>query len=187
MERILTQRCPDRARWQGRIVKGLIALGVMIVLFQSFMVVDASSFAGGGGASARATETFTDDADVIVTSTGIRKISSTMATLGSAAPGVEVTHDLPAVNNALTKNHYAYTFQVKEVAPSSWKVGDELTIEVYGDAASTPLLATLYIQQSKADDGYVEGVTATIDVGSSTSIPGRFDIIVTRQQKTPSR
>ena len=176
------QQWLSKAAWQGKVVKGLIGLAVIWVLFQSFLVVDTYSFGSTGDTSFRAGQAFTDDADIIVTSTGVRKISSTIAAVGDSAPGVEATRALPQVNNALIKDHYAYGFQVKEATPDSWRIGGNFKIEVYGDnGSSTVLLATLSFQQSKADHTTVEGVSATIDVGSSNSIPDRFDIIVTRQ------
>ncbi len=172
----------DGASWLGRAVTGLITLAVIVVLFQGLVVVDASSFANGGNISVRAGEAFTDEAEVIVTSHGIRKIGSTTTAVGDAAPGVEANSDMPALNNALAKNHYAYAFQVKEAAPGSWGADEKFKIEVYGGGATaTSLLATLYVQQREVDDAYVEGISATIDVGSSRSIPDSFDIVVTRQ------
>ncbi len=176
------QQWLSKTAWQGKVVKGLIGLAVIWAFFLSFTVVDASSFVSTGDTSSRAAQAFTDDTDVIVTSTGIRKISSTIAAVGDSAPGVEATGALPQVNNALIKDHYAYGFHVKEATPDSWRIGDNLKIEVYGDnGSSTVLLATLSVQQSKAEHTTVEGVSATIDVGSSNSIPDRFDIIVTRR------
>ncbi len=182
MERQVSRRWLNGELWQRRTVKGLIALVVIGVLFQSFMVVGASPIASNETISFRAGEAFTDDADVIVTSKGIHKISSTIAASGNTEPGVETSTTLSAVNNALIRNHFAYRFQVKELAAGSWRGGEKLEIEVYGDdGSSTSLLATLYVQQSKADHTNIEGVAATIDMGSSNSIPDRFDVIVTRR------
>ena len=182
MERKSRQQWLTRVALRPYIVRGLIAFVAISVLSQSFMVVDASLFANGGSTSFRATQAFSDDAGIVVTSTGIRKISSTSSATGGSPLSVEATSPLSAVNNALTQNHYAYKFQVQEASSSSWGVGQGFKIELYGDdGSSNSPLATLYIRQSQADPTNVEGVIATIDLGSSTSIPDRFDIIVTRQ------
>ncbi len=179
----ITPRWSHGRTWRRPILIGLVVLGVMWTILQSFVVADAFSVTGSGDVAFRGSETFGDDPDVVVTSEGIQIISLPTAAVGDNAPGVEVTSAVPAVNNALTQNNLAYRFRVKEKAPGSWKAGEQFRIEVYGayNGSTTSLLATLYVQQSKADDMKVEGVTATIDGGSSNSFPDGFDIIVTRQ------
>ena len=43
------------------------------------------------------------------------------------------------------------------------------------------MLATLYAQQSAVDDSKVEAVTVTVDLGSATTVPDNFYIVVTRE------
>ncbi len=183
MDRQIAQLWQNGSAWRRPVGMSLVILGVIGLLFQSLMVVDATHFVNSSSTSSRATEAITDDAGVTVTSIGIRKNSSTIAAAGNTAPGVEATVTLSAVHNALVQNNYTYTFAVKETEVDSWSAGEELKVVVYGayNGSTTSLLATLYVQQSKADDSKVEGVTATIDGGSSSSFPDSFDIIVTRQ------
>lgn len=182
METKPRQQWLSRAAWRGRIVQGLIVFGVITVLLQGIMVVDATTFATDSNASSRAREAFADDAGVVVTSKGIGKIGSTGAAVGDTSPGMEATSSLPQINNVLIGNHYAYVIEVKESAGDSWRVGEGFKIEVYGGGGdSTALLATLYIQQAVADHAAVDGVTVRVDVGSSSWIPDFFDVVVTRQ------
>ena len=179
MAAIVTQQSTKGPQWRLYAIKGLVLLAIIGVLSQMITVVDTFSLSEAGSTSFRGGATFTDDAQVIVTPGGIHKIGQTKTGSGDTAPGVEPTGALAPVNNALVQNHYAYQFQVKEATVDSWRTGDKLEIKVYGDdAKSTSLLATLYIQQLNADATNVEGVIVTVDVGSSTFIPDRFDIIV---------
>ena len=86
------------------------------------------------------------------------------------------------MNNALTKGNYAYKVEIKKASATSFQSGENLKIEMYGDDGSTnALLATFYSQQSTVDDANVEGVTVTVDLGSSSTIHSSFDVIVSRQ------
>ncbi|MEE9325267.1 MAG: hypothetical protein V3U90_06940 [Dehalococcoidia bacterium] len=182
MKRNFRQQWLKGVAGQGRMAKGLIALVLIGVLFQSFMVVDASSFTSEEDVSFRGGETFTDDTDIVVTSNGIRKITSATASIGDKDPGVEATHLLPQINNALVSNHYAYMIEVKEATVDSWAVGDRFEVELYGGGSmGVDLLATLYVQQAVANHDAIEGVTVGVDVGSSSWIPDFFNVIVTRQ------
>ena len=181
MQRKSTQQTLARVAWQRGMVTSLIVLAIIGVLSQMFMVVDASSFASGGTTSFRASQTFSDDVDLVVTARGVSKIGSTATASRGAGAGVEATSALPAVNTPLNRGNYAYQFDVKESSPAGLRAGERFRIEVYADyGSSTPLLAAIYMQQVTADDTSLEGLTITVDVGSSVSIPDRFDIIVTR-------
>ena len=91
----------------------------------------------------------------------------------------------PAVNNALTADNYSYTFEVKETSDGDWLAGESFRIRVYGyDSAgpTTTLLTTLYARQDTNNAAAaVEGVQATVDLGTASSIYDHFDIIVDRQ------
>ena len=113
---------------------------------------------------------------------GVLKSGANAAAAGTSAPGIESNDILPAVNNALTKNNYAYRFEMKESGATTWQLGENFKIEVYGDDGATiTLLATVYTQQATVDDANVEGVTVTVDLGSSSTIHDAFDIVITRQ------
>ncbi len=162
-------------------LKRALLLGIVGALLMSFMVAQAVTSTNLGTSSVSlATETFTDDADVTVTAVGVGVVGSNTAAAGDSAPGVEIVDTLPAVNNALTKNNYFYRFDVQESGIDTLGSAENLKIEVYGDDGSTTtLLATLYTQQVTVDAANAEGVTATVDVGST--VHDSYDIIVSRQ------
>ena len=164
-------------------LKRALLLGALGAVLTSFIAVQAVTSTNLGNGSVKlATESFSDDADVSVAGKGIMVVGANASAAGASAPGVEVDNTLPAVRNALTKNNYAYEFEVKEAAVASFQSGENLKIEVYGDDGSTTtLLATLYTQQGSVDDVNVEGVTVTVDLGSTTVVHDNFDVIVTRQ------
>ena len=75
-----------------------------------------------------------------------------------------------------------YKFQVKEATVDSWEAGEKLRVEVYGSGITGAVLfATLYIQQSEADNGAIDGATVTVDLGSLNSTHDNFNIIVNQQ------
>ena len=127
--------------------------------------------------------TFVDDADVTLANNDIIIITAAATAWGDSAPGQEADNTLPAVNNDLNLDYYAYTFELKESGATAWQSGENFRIRVYGYDASGPttaLLANLYTQQGTAD-GTVEGVTVTVDLGSTTTAHDHFDIIIDRQ------
>ena len=132
--------------------------------------------AGGGGISL-ARETFSDDTDVVVTYKRIFKIKTAdiASPVGDTALGIEASSAIPQINNDLQRNNYAYEFEVKEAALTSWQSGENFKIEVWMDDGSTNnLLGTLYTKQvDLVDDASIEGVK----VVTSTV----FSIIITRQ------
>ena len=162
-----------------------IILGLAAAILTSVVVANAltaTDLGGGTESIDLAVNTFADDADVEITRLGLFKSSTTTAAVGDSAAGIEATVALPAVNNALTRNYWAYRFTVQETGVDVWGVGEDFKFDVYGDIGSTTtLLATLYLQQGVADDGDIEGVTATIDLGSATVVYDTFDILVRRQ------
>ncbi len=180
-------RRSDQTQYRARpsrsqVLKGLIILVLISALLQSFTIVDAWSVANSGDILSRGSETFAADTNTIVTSKGIHKVGSDSPAAGDIASGVEATTSMPQMNNILASGHYTYVLEVKEAAVDSWSVGDRLTVEVYGRTnSSTDKLATLYIRQGTANDDAIEGVTATVDVGSAGWIPDLIDVVVTHR------
>ena len=171
-------------RFGATAVKRALISGIIGALLTGFMVAQAVTSTDLGSSSVKlVTESFTDDTAVIVTALGTGIAGSTGGAVGGTSPGVEaVGPTLGVVNSALTQGNYAYKIEVKEAAAGSWAASQNYKIEVYETTGSTTtLLATLYTQQGTADAGSVEGVTATVDVGSATTVPDSFDVIVTRQ------
>ena len=164
-------------------VKRALFLGVAGALVMSVGVVTTVTSTNLGTSNIKlATESFTDDPDVSVVAVGVLKSGANAAAAGTSAPGIESNDILPAVNNALTKNNYAYRFEMKESGATTWQLGENFKIEVYGDDGATiTLLATVYTQRATVDDANVEGVTVTVDLGSSSTIHDAFDIVITRQ------
>ena len=164
-----------------------IILGLAAAIVTSVVAANAltATDLGSGTESIDvAVNTFADDADVEITRLGLFKSSTTTAAVGDSAAGVEATSALPAVNNALTRNYWAYRFTVQETGNTAWQAGESFRFDVYGDVSTsseTELLATLYCQQAVIDDSNIDGVTATVDLGSATIVHDTFDIIVRRQ------
>ena len=169
-------------RFGATALKRALILGILGALLTGFTVANTVTSTTLGNASIKlASEVFTDDGDVAVAAVGILKVASTISAVGDSGPGVNMALGLPAVNTALTKNNFAYRFEVKEDTADSLLVGEDLKIEVYGDdGTTTTLLATLYAA-GVAADGNAKGVTATIDLGSTTVVHNSFNIVVTRQ------
>ena len=157
----------------------LIGLGGAFLM--GFMVVTTvTSSSLGTGSIKLGNEGFTSDATVTLNGLGAQLGTTTAGALGGASPGEEATTPLGPVNNSLTAGNYVYKFEVKETLSGDWtgSPNEIYRIEVYGDNV---LLTTLFTTQSTAV-GTVEGVVVTVDVGSSTTIPDEFDVIVTKTQ-----
>ena len=179
------------ARFGATALKRALLLGVIGAMLTGFMVVNTVSSTdispAGGGAIKLVGQTFSDDTQITVASNGIKVVPSTDAVaVGDTLGGeVEATDSLPEVTTAVTKGNYAYEFEVKESAVADWAAidgTDDLKIEVYGDDGSTTtLLATFYAKQGVLQATLIEGVTGTVDLGSSSTIYDTFDVIVTHQ------
>ena len=162
-------------------LKRALILGVIGALMTSFMVAQAVATTNLGTSNVKlATEAFTDDTDVSVAALGTGVIQSNASALGTSPAGEEITSGLPPVRNAHSRNNYFYKFEVKGTGNTTLGSAENLKIEVYGDDGSTTtLLATLYTQQVTLEGSAIEGVTATVDVG--TVLHNNYDIIVSRQ------
>ena len=169
-------------RFGATALKRALILGILGAILTGFTVANTVTSTTLGNASIKlASEVFTDDGDVAVAAVGILKVASNTAAAGSSPTGVAMALGLPAVNNTLTKNNFAYRFEVKESSADTLIVGEDLKIEVYGDdGTTTTLLATLYAAGVTADSN-IKGVTATVDLGSTTVVHNSFNIVVTRQ------
>jgi hypothetical protein len=165
---------------KSKIGSWIVPIVAGIFLVSAISSITEVSATGAGGRTSF-TASFSDDPDVAVTPMGISKIGASAAAVGAVAP-VEVAWDVPALRSTLNRNNYAYRFKLEEKKANSFQLNENLKIEVYGDNGwATTLLATLYTQQAAVDDSKVEGVIVTIDLGSTTSAPDRFDIVVSRQ------
>ncbi|MEE9198671.1 MAG: hypothetical protein V3U26_02615, partial [Dehalococcoidia bacterium] len=162
-----------------------ILLGLIGAILTGFMMAYAVTNTNLGSQSLKlGRETFSDDTDVVIAAKRIFKLKNADAgpAVGDSAPGLEVVDTLPQINNALVRNNYAYEFEVKEAAVTSWQSGENFKIEVYmDDGSTTSLLATLYTQQGSVDDATVEGVTVTVDTGQTTIVGDSFSMVVSRQ------
>lgn len=164
-------------------LKRALLLGVIGAILMSFMGVQTLTSTNTTATITLANETVTADADTAVTYKGLSKVASNAAAAGTTAPGVEGTTALAAVQTALTKNNYAYSFEFKEAAITSWPATRQYKIEVYGDNGTTvSLLATLYTQNATADATAIEGVTVKIDTGSASTTYDSYSAIVTKVQ-----
>ena len=126
--------------------------------------------------------TFVSDSGTELVNADLVFSTATLSAAGTSPPGVEATPGMPAIRNALTRGNYAYTFQVRETGNTTWQIGADIRIRLFSDDGTTSKLeATLYAQQAVKDDAAIDGVTVTVDLGSSTSVPIRYDIFVDRQ------
>jgi hypothetical protein len=174
------------ARFGATALKKALLLGFIGALITGFMVVNTVTSGtigpAGGGAIKLSSQAFSSDTDITVTSVGVLVVGSATSAAGTSAPGVEATIGNAAVNNALTKDNYAYKFTVIESGVNTLTAAENLKIEIYGDnGTTTTLITTLYSQQATADAANAEGITATVDLGSATTIYDNFDVVVTRQ------
>ena len=171
----------------GRGAIGLAALAAIasgtLVAYTAISATDLAPSPGDEQITL-AVNSYIADSDVTVDSADVTIVGSTAAAVGDSPSGIEADTGLSVVNNALTADNYGYTFVVKESGVDAWSTSEDFRIRVFGFDASGPtstLLATLYMQQASADVGAVEGVTVTVDLGSSTQIYDNFDIIIDRQ------
>ena len=169
-------------RFGATALKQAFIFGMIGALLMRVVVVQSvSSTTLGSGSLKLDTQSYSDDSAVTIAAKGIKVIGSTDGTPGgTTSPGTAVSSSLPEVTTAVTKNNYAYVFEVKESGDNTLTGSETYKIEVYGDnGITTSLLATFYMNQASAEALAVEGVTATVDVGSSTD--NSYDIVVTKQ------
>lgn len=167
-----------------------ILLGILGAIVTGFIVayanVGATDLGGGDENIDLSVNTFVGDVEVTVENSEVAIVTANASAAGSTATGVEAdTATFPAVNNTLNAGNYSYTFNVRETSDGDWLAGESFRIRVYGYDASGPsttLLATLYAKQDTNNAAAaVEGVKVTIDLGLSTAIFDKFDIIIDRQ------
>ena len=169
-------------RFGATAVKRALLLGVIGALLSGFMVAQAVTTTNLGTTTVSlAAQTFADDTTVTIASLGISVIGANDGTpVGDTSPGVSITSALPEVTTAVTKNNYAYVFEVKESGVATLTATEQYKIDLYGDdGTTTTLLATFFMQQASPEAGAVEGVTATVDVGAT--VHDSYDIVVTLQ------
>ncbi len=126
--------------------------------------------------------TFVADPDTEFASADIAISIASASAAGDSQPGVEADSTLPAVNNPVTRGNYGYTFVVRETSNTAWGADEDRRVRIWSDDGTTTTLeATLYIRQATVDGGAIDGVTLTIDLGSTTTIDDRYDIVVDLQ------
>ena len=170
------------ARFGAKALKRALMLGVAGALLSSFMVAQAVSSTSLGTTTLKlADQSFSDDTAVAVSSNGVKVVPTTDAVaVGTSSPGTAITNSLPEVTTAVTQGNYAYEFVVQESGLNTLTGSETYRIEIYGTTGSTTsLLATLYMNQASAEVGAFEGVTGTVDLG--TTVPDSFDIVVELQ------
>ena len=183
MNASLKNRIASKAFRQAMLLGLIGALLTGITMVSTVTSTDIGPTGGGGISLAR--ETFSDDADVVVSYKRIFKIGNADAAspVGDTAPGVEATSAIPQINNNLQRNRYAYEFEVKEALADSWQSGENFKIEVWMDDGTTNnLLATLYTKQvDLVDDAIIEGVKVVASSGSINILGDVFSIVISRQ------
>ena len=125
--------------------------------------------------------TFQDDGEVTVTRVGFLKSAAAVAAASDSSPGLDATASTAtAINNAITEGNWTYRFTVEETTDSDWGTTREYQVDVYQSIAGDTTLNTTLYWMNTTDGAGPEGVTATIDLASSTIVPDSFSIIVTR-------
>ena len=185
MARIATAR-----RGSSQIWYRTLALAVLAAVIYSGVAISQALTAtdlGGGTESIRIErETFeTGLEDILVVDNRQLVLQATDETAaGDTPPGVEAaTAPYPDVRTSLTTGNYTFAFDVHEIINDGWQKGvDNFTYQVYGyDGVDTTLLATLYSQQDKERSQAIEGVTVSVDSGSTVQDAITFSIVVSRQ------
>jgi hypothetical protein len=164
------------------LVIAAVAAGLSsIAVVSTLTATDLNPLGAGDEQIKLVSNTFVDDSEAVVTRQGFQKASTTASAVGDSGPGTEAAPaTFPAVNNAITEGNWTYRFTVEESLDGDWPTSRQYLVEVYGDTAgSTSLLTTLYWQNT-SDSAGVEGVQATVDLGSATIVPDAFSIIVQR-------
>ena len=120
--------------------------------------------------------------DIRLIPLGIVLNPTDQASSGTTAPGVEAGVELPAIRTALIRGNLAYRFQAQEAEPGSWESADSFRIQVFSSSGEgISLLATLYVSVGSADPEVIEGVIATVDLGSTTIIPDQIEVVTQRR------
>ena len=160
-----------------------VLFGLIGAFVMGFMVVNTVATDNLGNTTLKlAKETFSNDADVAITSQRVYKASTTVSATGDTPIGNEATASLPQINNAIQKSKWAYEFVMQEVTVDSWQSGENFKIEVYMDDGTTnDLIATLYSKQVNVDDGSIEGVTVVANTGPGNILGDLFSIVISRQ------
>ena len=129
-------------RFGATAFKRALLLGLIGALMTSFMVTQAVSSTNLGTTTVKlADQTFSDDTTVTIASLGISVIDATDGTpVGDTSPGVAITSALPEVTTAVTKNNYAYKFEVKESGNVTLTATEKYKIDLYGDDGTTTSL-----------------------------------------------
>ncbi len=167
----------------------LVMLAALLAIVSSSIAAATSLTAtdlGGGTESIRlARETFANGLEDIIDVDNHQLVlqGSDESAAGDSAPGVEAAiAAYPDVRTDLVTDNYTYIFDMHEVAIDSWQSGDDFTIKVYGyDGAVSNLLSTLYCKQDTVDDSNIEGVTVSVDSGTTDEYALTYGIVLARQ------
>ena len=179
-------------RPSGQVRRRIAALVLLVALVYSGVAIGQALTAtdlGNSGTEAirHERETFANGLeDVIDVDNHQLVLQATDETAaGDVPPGVEANSAAyPDVRTSLTTGNYTYMFDMHELTIGGWTndLPDNFTIQVYGyDGASTTLLATLYSQQAQEKTQAIEGVTVSVDSGSTDQYALTYSIVISRQ------
>ena len=144
----------------------VLGLGVIAaLLIASAAAVATLSVTSTTTAITLESEALSTDSNTSVVNETIVKSAATATSNSTSSSPVEATTGLAEVRGALTADNWEYKFEVKESGVNTWPGTTNRTIEVYGDGS---LIATLYVTNATADISNVEGVTAKVDLGTSS-------------------
>jgi len=179
-------------RPSGQVRRRIAALVLLVALVYSGVAIGQALTAtdlGNSGTEAIKLERETFETgleDILVVDNRQLELQASDETAaGDTPPGVEAnTAAYPDVRTSLTTGNYTYMFDMHELTVGSWTndLPDNFTIQVYGyDGASTTLLATLYSKQAQEKTQAIEGVTVSVDSGSTVQDAITWSIAISRQ------
>ena len=144
----------------------VFGLGVIAaLLIASAAAVATLSVSSTSTALTLESEALSTDSNTSVVNETIVKSAATATSNSTSGTPVEATTGLAEVRGALTADNWEYKFEVKESGNNTWPAATNRTIEVYGDGS---LIATMYVTNGTADAANIEGVTAKVDLGTSS-------------------
>ncbi len=171
----------SRKTTNALLIGALMSLLVGIATVSTLTAQDLNPLGAGVESIELTSNTFQDDGHVTVARTGFLKAAAGVVAAGTSSTGPDATASFgTAINNTITEGNWTYRFTVVETTDNDWGTSREYKVEVYQTIGGDTTLNTTLYWMNTTDGVGPEGVTATIDLASSTIVPDSFSIIVSR-------